>query len=435
MSDEEEQALILEQEKERCIMLESILSIKLGKHMFFEPLLRLRTGKNEECRIVDHSFWGIVNGILPDSRKEELTSNLERLNTRYLNRDSVRELHLNWHTVENIGNKLFKTIDKCKKLINKRNELMSFLEECPEPVTKRALDHESLFQPEGENSYRTWELHPLLTSIQNELDLIEVKTGSGIHEYSSAAKRFRQASLRNSDILERFVEANLKLVVSKVRRYYPCNIMEEMDLVQEGCQGLMEAVRRFDPSRGYKLSTFAVWWIRQYVIKAILRHSRLIRLPVTVQKEDSLISRAIHDLTMERGEMPSFDDLAEYMGRDRDEIEQIYLATAPSLSLDHTDGEHDATIADFLESRFRKPEQEALHSDTRERIDVALASLSDREKTIITMRFGLLDDDPCTLQDLGRIFGISRERVRQIESRALGKLREHGLLSTLSGNG
>jgi len=123
------------------------------------------------------------------------------------------------------------------------------------------------------------------------------------------------------------------------------------------------------------------------------------------------------------------------MGRDRNEIEQVYLSTAPLLSLDHTDGENDATIADFLESRLQQPDAEAVHNDTRERINAALASLSDREKTIITLRFGLLDDEPCTLQELGRIFGISRERVRQLESRALSKLRGHGLLSTLSENG
>ncbi len=435
MSPEEELELITEQEKERFGMLESILTIRLGRRKFFEPLQKLLNDESSEQRIIDESYWGIVNSYLPDSRKNELTGILGNLNTRHLNREAVRDLHILWHTVENLGNDLFDNIENCRELVSRRNRLMGLLADDPVPVCVKALNHESLSESAMHQNYMAWNLHPLLSSIQNELDLVEVTTGSGIHNYSVAAKRFRTSFLRNAEILERFVEANLKLVVSKVRRYYPCSIMEEMDLVQEGCQGLMEAVRRFDYRRGCKLSTFAVWWIRQYIIKAILRHSRLVRLPVNVQKDDSIINRAIDDFTLERGHMPSRDELAVYTGRDRDEIEQIYLTTAPALSLDHTDGEHDATIADFLESRFQQPDIEAVHSDTRERIDAALASLSDREKTIITLRFGFLDGEPCTLQEIGRIFGISRERVRQLEFRALNNLSEHGLLSTLSGNG
>jgi RNA polymerase sigma factor (sigma-70 family) len=435
MSVDEEKDLITEQEKIRCNMLESILSIKLGRDQFFEPLRTLLNGDIPGKRMIDESFWGIINGRLPDSGRNELRKILDNMKSRYLNRDSVRALHLLWHTVENMGSELFEGIESCRKLLNRRMNLMNILEGDTIPASRKVLDHESLQKSADQNSYRAWELHPLFSSIQNELDLLEVNRGSSIQEYSVAAKRFRETFQKNADILERFVEANLKLVVSMVRKYYPCGIMEEMDLVQEGCQGLMEAVRRFDYRRGCKLSTFAVWWIRQYIIKAMLHHSRLVRLPVSLQKEDSSINRAIDDFTLENGRKPTLDELSDYMGRNSDEIEQVYISTAPLLSLDHTDGEHDATIADFLESRLQQPDEEAEHNDTRERINAALASLSDREKTIITLRFGLLDDEPCTLQELGRIFGISRERVRQLELKALKKLKGHGLLSTLSQNG
>jgi RNA polymerase sigma factor (sigma-70 family) len=435
MSEEEERELVEVQEKERFNMLESILSVKLGRHMFFEPFRKLLDGSIPGRKMIDESYWSVINDLLPEPRKNELSAILGNMKDRYLNRESVRDLHLLWHTVENIGIELFEGIEECRKLVSRRKSLMIFVEDELAPVLTGALNHESLLKPAMLNSYRAWVLLPLFSSIQNELDLLEVRTGSGIHEYSIAEKRFRKAFLKNAEILDRFVEANLKLVVSKVRKYYPCSIMEEMDLVQEGCQGLMEAVKRFDFRRGCKLSTFAVWWIRQYIIKAIIRHSRLVRVPASVQKEDSSINRAIDDFTIENGRMPSSAELSAYMGKDRDEIEQIYLTTAPSLSLDHTSEEHDATIADFLEGRFQQPDVKAMHSDTRERIDAALTSLSDREKTIITLRFGLLDGEPCTLQELGRIFGISRERVRQLEYRALSKLRGHGLLSTLSENG
>ncbi len=434
MSDTEEKKLIGEQEKERFNMLESILSIKLGRKMFFEPFLDMLEGNIPRRKMIDDSYWSIINNHLPDSRRKELRVILGNMKDRYLKRESVRDLHLLWYSVENLGMELFEGIEKCRELIRNRNKLAGLLEDENILIVTEALNYESLMKPFVRNNYRAWELLPRFASIQNELDLIEVKTGSGIQEYSATAKRFRKAFLRNAKILERFVEANLRLVVSMVRKYYPCSIMEEMDYVQEGCQGLMDAVKRFDYRRGYKLSTFAVWWIRQYIIKAIIRHSRLVRLPATLQNADSSINRAIDDFSALYGRVPSMDELSAYMGNDREEIEQVYLSMAPSLSLDHTDEEHDATIADYLESRFQQPDTEAVNTDIRDRINAALVSLSDREKTIITLRFGLLDGEPCTLQELGRIFGISRERVRQLEIRALYKLRNHGLLSTLADN-
>jgi len=140
----------------------------------------------------------------------------------------------------------------------------------------------------------------------------------------------------------------------------------------------------------------------------------------------------VDDFTSDSGRLPTIDELAEFTGIDRYEIEQIYLSTARPLSLDHTTGEQDATIANILESRLMMPDEEVIKNDLRERIDAALVSLSDREKTIITLRFGLFGGESCTLQDLGRIFRISRERVRQLESRALNKLRKHGLITSIS---
>jgi len=435
MSEDEELELLEIQEKERFNMLESILSIRRGYSLFFESFRSLLKGDAAERRLIDESRWSMVNGRLPESRRDELRINLRNMTDRYLNRESVRALHLLWHTVENLGREIFEGINKCRELVSRRSKLMNLLEDDPIPLQTGFLNHLALEESPMFNSFRVWNLHPRFTSIQNELDIIEVKSGSSLHIYSIAAIRFEKAFSRNTAILERFAEANLKLVVSKVRKYHPCGIMEEMDLIQEGCQGLMEAVRRFDHNRGCKLSTFAVWWIRQYIIKAIIRHSRLVRVPATMRSEHSSINRAIDEFSSENSRMPSMDELSAYTGKNRDEIEHIHLTSAPPLSLDHTGEAHDATIADFLESRFNQPDSEAIHSDARKRIDTALASLSDRDKTIITLRFGFLDGEPCTLQEIGRIFGISRERVRQLEARALSRLRDHGLLSTLTENG
>lgn len=431
MSPEEEKSLVDAQERYRTAMLESILAVPLGRRMFLQPLQRLAEGITPRRCLVDGSYWGISGGVLPEYRREQFRALLGMVRGRYLKREVVRELHPLWHVVESLGEELFAGIDRYRELVVGRNSIMDLFKDETAPVETLATCFDMLEESPSEASRLAWRLYPRLSSIRNCLDLLEVTAGTGIFKYSDAAKRFHEAVQRTRDVIERFVEANLGLVISKVRRYYPCDVMEEMDLIQEGCQGLMEAVRRFDHTRGCKLSTFAVWWIRQYLMKAVIRQGRLVRIPVSLHYEDSSIRRAIDEFAMERGQPPTLEELAEHMGRDVREIEEIYLSTAPPLSLDHTGSEHDATIADYLESRFQPPDSRALRSDTRERIDAALKSLSDREKTIITLRFGLMDGEPCTLEQLGRVFGISRERVRQIESRALARLRKHGLISEL----
>ncbi|MFO8183358.1 MAG: RNA polymerase sigma factor RpoD/SigA [Candidatus Aegiribacteria sp.] len=431
MTPEEEKSLVDAQERYRKAMLESILAVPLGRRMFLQPLRRLAEGEAPRRDLVDGSYWGISGGVLPESRRERLKGLLERIRGRYLKREVVLDLHLLWHSVESLGEELFAGIGRYRELLVIRNRMMDLLKDETVPMETLATCFDLLEETPSEASRLAWRLYPGLSSIRNCLDLLEVSTGTGIFRYSDAAKRFHEAVQRTRDVIERFVEANLGLVISKVGRFYPCDVMEEMDLIQEGCQGLMEAVRRFDHTRGCKLSTFAVWWIRQYLMKAVIRQGRLVRIPVSLHYGDSSIRRAIDEFAMERGQPPTVDELAEHMGRDVREIEEIYLSTAVPLSLDHTGSEHDATIADFLVSRFQSPDRRALRSETRERIDAALKSLSDREKTIITLRFGLMDGEPCTLEQLGRVFGISRERVRQIERRALARLRKHGLITTL----
>ena len=432
MSPEEEKELSESQENVRFIMLESILSIPLGRREFFEPFNRLLSGEIVEERVVDRSFWGIKHDRLPYSRRKGMKLILSRMNHRYQNREAVRRLHLSWFRVECIGKELFSEIETCRLLVNRMKKLIDLLGEDATVARSRALKFYSTAESFEIDNYRAWSIYPRLTAIRNELDLIEVNIGVDIHDYITSAQRFYRAFEKHNEIIERFVEANLRLVVTKVRKYYPCDAMEEMDLVQEGCRGLMDAVRRFEYHRGYKFSTFAVWWIRQAILKAILRQSRLIRLPVTVLKANSSLREYIDDFTSDSGHLPTIDELAEFTEVDRDEIEQTYLSTARPLSLDHTTGEQDATIANYLESKLLTPDEEVIKDDLRERIDVALASLSDREKTIITFRFGLFDGESFTLQDLGHIFRISRERVRQLESRALDKLRKHGLIISIS---
>ena len=246
MTEEEEGRLLEEQERSRISMLESILSVPLGRSMFLEPLRLLVSGQRVPDSPVDDSYWDLRDCVLPEIRRREMDGIMEGLKGTYLNRDSVRRLHLLWHSVEDLGRKVFSGLRLYRDLILKRNGIM-------EAIGDRVTDAELLAafaddlesEPSGA-SRRAWRLYPALGAIQNDLDLMEVRTGTGLLRYSDAGKRFSEAMDRIRDITERFVEANLCLVISRVRRFHPCDVMEEMDLVQEGCQGLMEAVRRKD---------------------------------------------------------------------------------------------------------------------------------------------------------------------------------------------
>ncbi|OPL18705.1 MAG: hypothetical protein AVO35_05080 [Candidatus Aegiribacteria sp. MLS_C] len=431
MEPAEEEELLQEYGRLRTVMLESIMSVPQGRRMIMGPLEEMADGGIPERTMLDGGFWNLDRGMMPESRRSELAGLLRSLDGPYLNREAVRGLHLLWHMVEEMGRDLFSCLDRCRELIAVRNRMLSESGIDSEVLDLLATELDDIGAKVAERNYRAFMLQPWVSSVSNMLDLIEVTAGTGLLKLSDAAKRFDEALFSMRDLVERFVEANLALVLTIVKRFNPFDVMEEMDLVQEGCQGLMEAVRRFDPERGCKLSTFSVWWIRQHIMKSIIRHGRLVRLPVRMQSENSAIRRFVRDYATEFGREPTIEELASYMGMGREEIEEIYLSTAPPLSLDRTGTDSDATIADYLEGRLKPPDSLAADLDLRTRIETALESLSDREKTIITLRFGLLDNEPCTLAQLGRAMGISRERVRQIEARALIKLRNHGLLSEM----
>ncbi|MBD3278217.1 MAG: sigma-70 family RNA polymerase sigma factor [Candidatus Aegiribacteria sp.] len=430
MTVSEERTLVMKQENNHLRMLKAILSIERGSELFFGVLRRYMSGDAPEIALIDASYWKLRDGVLPENRRDKMEVLLKDLRERIIIQ-TVNKLHLLWQGVEMLGEELFRDMARCRALLRERAELLSECEGGSLSLRDCMLDYVSADQPERHEYREAWRLYTRIAGIRNELDVIEVRTGCDVHSFSLAEKRYREAQERNCGIRIRFVEANLGLVISMVRKYFPCGIMDEMDLVQEGCRGLMEAVRLFDYQRGLKLSTYAVWWIRQTVMKAILRHSRVVRLPAHIHDADSGLREAMDDFALEYGRMPNLDELANFMGKPRDQVEELYLRTAPALSLDHTGSDHDTTIADYLESKLQPPDHQALDSDTHMRIKEALSTLTDREKTLITLRFGLLDGEPCTLQQIGRVFGITRERVRQLEEQALEKLRGHGLITDL----
>jgi RNA polymerase primary sigma factor len=273
---------------------------------------------------------------------------------------------------------------------------------------------------------------PLLTAIE-EVDLSKkVEAGLFAAEKLATEKKVSPTLRRELEVIvregaaakDKLVEANLRLVVSIAKRYVGRGMLF-LDVIQEGNLGLIRAVEKFDYTKGYKFSTYATWWIRQAITRAIADQARTIRIPVHMVETINKVVRVQRQLLQDLGREPTMEEIGKEVDLPPEKVEEVLKIAQDPVSLETPIGEEgDSHLGDFIEdSDAVVPVDAASFIMMQEQLESVLHSLTDREKKVVQLRFGLTDGHPRTLEEVGREFGVTRERIRQIESKTLSKLR------------
>jgi RNA polymerase primary sigma factor len=311
----------------------------------------------------------------------------------------LRRFHFRPNVIEDFGEVILRTYDRLLQLEKEIQEL-----------TPRA----------ARNKFAAKKL----LSAQRRLIKLELFAGRSLDDFKKDVRMLYRWMDKSQEAKREMVEANLRLVISIAKKYTNRGL-SFLDLIQEGNMGLMKAVEKFEYRRGYKFSTYATWWIRQAVTRAIADQARTIRIPVHMIETINKVLRGAKKLMMETGREPTPEELANELGITAERVREIYKIAQHPISLQAEVGDGgESQFGDFLEdTSVESPAEATGYSILKEKLQDVLKTLSDRERTVLIQRFGLADGKPKTLEEVGLEFNVTRERIRQIEAKALRKMR------------
>ncbi|MFV0340104.1 MAG: RNA polymerase sigma factor [Parachlamydiaceae bacterium] len=388
------QYLISSKERfDKCIAEKEVIN----KTEFFQLLPRLSELLKEENEALEQLLLHLYDPRLKKQEQTELLEEIEKCRIR--TQAYLRRMHFRHNIIDDFGELILEAYDRFLALEKEINELKPRADRNKFAAAKLAAAHRKLKKR-------------------------ELAAGRSMEDFKKDVRMLQRWMDKSQEAKREMVESNLRLVISIAKKYTNRGL-SFLDLIQEGNMGLMKAVEKFEYRRGYKFSTYATWWIRQAVTRAIADQARTIRIPVHMIETINKVLRGAKKLMMETGREPSPEELANELGLTPDKVREIYKIAQHPISLQAEVGDGgESQFGDFLEDTTADSPAEATgYSILKDKMGEVLATLTERERKVLIQRFGLLDGKPKTLEEVGVEFNVTRERIRQIEAKALRKMR------------